>query len=345
MALPEQVRLQAERANQLLAQAHGEAGKPEAQTPAPEPAPQEPQVDTPENNEPQSQAPAPEQKPAPAPAAAAPATPDDDPNGDSWRQRYKTLQGLMNAESGRWSAEKQTLSARLTALEAALAEAKAQAPAPAPAPAAPAPLVTDKDIETYGPELMDVIGRKAAEMAQQIVAQEMGKLKPELDKVNQTVGAVATQAYKSSEEKFYGELTREVPDWKEVNSNQAWLAWLGEIDPLSGVPRQVYLDNAAKNMDHARTAALFNAFKDSAGLNKPAEPAAPAKPQLSPSPRTVGTASAPTPREPQTSVTRSEIAAHYRRGATDTGYRGSKEHAAMEARIADAMATGRVVEA
>lgn len=330
MGLPEQVRRQAERANELLNQANEPPANPDAPAPT-EPVVTEPQVELPTEPQAAQQPPA---QPAEPPAATEPAP------AENWEHKYRTLQGVFNAESGRWQAEKKVFETRLQALEN-------QAPkAPSPEPVAPtkAKRITDQDLETYGSELLDVIERKAADIADELVAQRMAELKPELDKTRDQVTSVAGQVYQNAQQRFYGELAKEVPDWEAVNADSRFLSWLGEIDPLSGVPRQAYLDNASQNLDHTRVATLFNTFKDKAGLNKPTAPA-PAKPTLSPSPRTVGTASAPTPREPQTGVRRTEIAAHYRRASTDATYRTSADHQAMEQRIAQAMATDTIIEA
>lgn len=330
--VPEQVRRAGERATELFNQVNGATGEPPAD-PAAAPAEPAPQVQPVEPPAPEP-APAPaEPTPAPAPAPAA---------ETDWAHKYKTLQGVFTAEQGRWNAEKKVLETRLAALEQA---AKPAPPAAAPAPQQPAKLVTDKDVETYGPELMDVIKRQATEMAHEIVAQKMAELKPQLDQTREQVSNVSAQVYKTHEERFYGELSKEVPDWEQVNTDQRWLDWLAEVDELSGVPRQAYLDNASGQLDHKRVAKLFTTFKDKAGLNPPATPPAPVKPPVSPTPRTVGTASAPRLREPQTGISRTEIAAHYRRGSTDASYRSSPAHKEMEARIAQAMASGQIIEA
>ncbi|OWT55265.1 hypothetical protein CEY11_21380 [Candidimonas nitroreducens] len=233
---------------------------------------------------------------------------------------------------------------RATALEQAAAQPAAP-PAPAPTPA---PLVTDKDVETYGPELMDVIGRKAQEIADGIVAKRLEELKPTLEQTNERIGKAEAQVYQTAQDRFFGELAKAVPDYKQVNGDPKWLAWLQEVDPLSGVQRQAYLDTAAGSLDHARVATLFTAFKKAAGVEAPpAEPSpasapTPGTPPLSPSPRAVGVAVAQTPREPDNSVSRSEIDAHYKRSSLDPSYRKSPEHQAMEARIAAAMASGRI---
>lgn len=184
-----------------------------------------------------------------------------------------------------------------------------------------------------------MIGRKAQEMAEVIVNERLNELRPEIESTKK-------QVYQSNEARFYGELSNAVPDWETVNTDERWLQWLAEVDPLSGLPRQAYLDNAAQTLDAGRTVALFKAFKESVGLvdKAPAEPktAAPAKPALSPTPRTVGNAVAPTHREQVTTVTRAEINDHYRRSSTDVHYRTSEAHKAMEQRIAQAMHSGQI---
>lgn len=331
--VPEQVRRAAEQADAWFNQAEGTTESP---VEAPE-APQEPEVPPP--SEPTAANDAQPSQPVSETPAEAP-----QPEHDSsyWEQRFRTVQGILDTERRKWQSEKAQLESRLHALEAA-----PQAPQqPAQQPDRPAPRLTQEDIDTYGPELVDVIKRAAAEMADQIVAQRMQEIKPELEQTRKKVTEVAGTVYQNAQERFFGELAKVVPDWQQINTDQRWLDWLGEVDPLSGVPRQVYLDNASHKLDHVRTAALFNAFKDAAGLNKPATPApaqaAPAKPTLSPQPRTVGNAVAPTPREPEVGVTRAEIDAHYRRASTDRGYSTSPEYQAMEQRIATALAAGRI---
>lgn len=341
MALPEQVRRAAERATELQQLAAGESENPGGVTPTPEPPPAPAEATPPDvpASPPAAQPAAPEgheTPPAPAPAATTTA-----PTEPSWEHKYRTLQGMFNAESGRWQTEKREFESRLARLETPPAVAK-------PAPQAKAKRVTDQDVEAYGTELLDVIGRTAADIAEAEVARRLDELQPELAKTRDQVTTVAGQVYQNAQDKFYGELAKAVPDWETVNRDEGWLSWLMQLDPLSGLTRQAYLDNASQSMDHARTAALFEAYKNTlAPASAPAAPAAaaPAKPALSPSPRPVGTASAPLMREPQVGVKRTELAAHYRHASSDPAYRRSPEYKAMETRIANAMAEGAILEA
>lgn len=344
-SVPKQVREQADRANEIHNQVYNPEDTPDDDADDQGQGHDEPQID---DVDPQlKQPPVDDSGDADAPDVPTapkdpPAAKDDEPT-ESWEQRYRTAQGLLKAESQRWAAERRELQVEIEDLKKAVAKPAEKQPAKDPAK----PLVTDADLETYGPELLDVIGRKAQEMAAQIVDARMAELKPELESTKKQVTDIAQQSYKTNEDKFYGELERSVPDWKAINTDQNWLAWLGEVDPLSGVPRQRYLDNAAQQLDHAHVARLFNAYKESAGIETPKKesPAAkPAhrKPEISPSPRAVGNATAPTHREPQVGVSRSEIDAHYRRSTLEPQYRHSEEHKAMEQRIATAMAANQI---
>lgn len=323
MNIPEQVRRSAERANELLSQANDVPGDPPAEPAAPEPQATPPVV------------------PAPEPAAPAepPAAPPAPSVATDWEQKYRTLQGVFTAETAKLKQQNKDLEARFTALEA-------RAPAAPPAPA-PATQFDAKDLETYGPELLDLIQRQATAQAQRLVAEQMAGIAPQLEQTRTQVESVSQAVYKTDRERFFGELAREVPDWATIDEDPRWLAWLGEVDPLSGVPRQAYIDNAGQAMDHARTANLFNAFKKEAGLTPPPAapaPPAPAAPAFSPSPRTVGNASAPALRTTEVEVKRSEIGAHYRRSATDAAYRASAEHTAFEQRMQAATQAGKVIE-
>jgi len=57
-----------------------------------------------------------------------------------------------------------------------------------------------------------------------------------------------------------------VPDYRSLNESPEFLAWLSDIDPVSGVQRQAYLNNAYSNANVEMTAALFDTYKREAGL-------------------------------------------------------------------------------
>jgi hypothetical protein len=190
-------------------------------------------------NEPPSE---PQQAP-PVEPAPAPVAPKDD-----FEHKYKVLQGMyaadvtrLNKQSGAVTSQLQTLAAELQALKA-VREAPTQ-----PAPADP------KDLENFGADLIEMVQRyaerKAAETESRIAALE-----------RQVLGVTQSTAA-TLEQSFYATVDQLVPDWRELNENPRWLAWLGEVDPVYGAPRQAALNAAHQKMDAPRVAAVFNAYK------------------------------------------------------------------------------------
>lgn len=321
MALPRAIQAQIEQANALL----DAANKP------PEAPPQEPQA----------QVAAPESGPDPAPAAPEPQATQEpqaqpQPQPDVWEHKYKTLQGLFNREVP-------TLQNQVKDLKAQLEQAVARLNEAADAKAKPAepekPVADPKDVENFGSDLVEmvqrvsqhVLGRAASALETKAAAleQRLAQLEQALRGTTQTVAVTAEQA-------FFDRLTKLVPDWETINANQAFLAWLGEIDPILGQPRQVALDAAQQTLNADRAAAVFKAFA-------PTSQAAPKANNLDKQVSPKGSASA-APAAPAQPVvyTQQQVVDFYnakRRGE----YRGrEKEVAQFEAEINLAIAEGRV---
>lgn len=229
-------------------------------------------VETPPATQPEDDAPpAPEPEPTPQPPAPEPQQPSDD--DDSWRVKYLTLQGMHRADVTRLTGEVDALKATVTDLQKQLADTTKP---PAPAPEPEAKLLTQADIDAFGPDMIDVIERAA----KQLVASEIGPLKSELAAVKQenatlkgTVDTVAETQSAQGQNVFVSQLTDAVPDWQKVNIEPAFLAWLGETDPLSGAQRQALLNVAVEAQDAKRVAAIFNAWKATQAPTSPPPPA------------------------------------------------------------------------
>lgn len=205
--------------------------------------------------------------PAPAEQGRA-GTTDENPTAE---QRFRTLQGMYNADTARLRAENNQMSQRVTQLERLIASLSAPQQAPAQAPAAK--LITDTDIENYG-ESIEVMRRAAREenaAAQQKIA-ELEKVVSQLQAtVVPKVEGVAQRQALSSERMFWSELSAEVPNWREINAEQGFHNWLLEVDPLSGVARQTYLENAQSQLDARRVAGFFKTWQ-SMGSTSVAQP-------------------------------------------------------------------------
>lgn len=246
MALPKQVAEAAEKAKQIHAEMMGNTEQPPA-APAPntDPAP----VSDP------LKAPAPEQQ------------------GDDYatlQQRYNVLQGKYRAEVPRLAENVRALEAKIQELTQQLAK-----PATSQPPPEAAPNLSQDEIDQFGPEFAAFVQKASrAELSRELVT-----LTKRLDAIEHRAKNTEQAVQLSAEDRFLAQLAEAVPNWKTINSSPAWLQWLGEIDPLSGIPRQALLDNAHAAGDVTRVAGFFTTFLGGAsGAQKPSS----SQPTISP---------------------------------------------------------------
>lgn len=117
-------------------------------------------------------------------------------------QRYRTLQGMLEAGNQ-----------EIKSLRAIIAALGTAPPAKAAEPVA----VSDKDKETFGEDLIDLVVR--------IVRQEVA---PMITEVDTRVTSVASVAANSATRQFDTELAEIVPDWEVINDSSEFVAWLGK---------------------------------------------------------------------------------------------------------------------
>lgn len=234
--------------------------------PAPQPAPV-----TPPGNPP----PAPQPAPQPVPQQWAPEV-------ELEMQRIRSAEGRRRAQL-----EAQILAAndRTALLENAVEELRAQLTAPAPAAPTPAQrLITPEEETNFGPEMLDVMGRRATEAVSPLLAELRGMMHTIDQKVTSTVAATKT----SAKQMMLNTLDRDLPEWRQINTTDGFKAWLSFTDPLLGVNRQGALLKAYEQHDTARVLKFFQSFVSELAASTPesdppAEPSparAPARPSL-----------------------------------------------------------------
>jgi hypothetical protein len=211
----------------------------------------------------------------------------------------------------------------------ALTQAAKQATQPKEKPA-----VDPKDIEAFGADLIDMVQRQASashaalrdEFATRIAALE------------QAVTGVSQKTNESMESQFYATLRSMVPDWQQINTDERWLAWLGEEDPTFGLPRQAALERAHATKDAGRVAALFTQFKNT--LPKPRQETLDS--QVAPTGTGAPVPTAPV-EAPKQRISQKFVQSFYRDVAQNK-YRGREAEAArIENEINLAAAEGRIV--
>lgn len=172
----------------------------------------------------------------------APDYPEDDghvePNEESLEDKYRKLEAAHKTLQGKYRAEVPRLQSEVTSLKSQLADAKErQATAEKSVDIAKAKFADEVE------RLREEIGTDATEAldsyAKNLVKHELDSFKEDLQKKSETQRAEA----------FWDRLLRKVPNFKEINVNQAWFDWLANTDPKTGMTYQDTLNRAGEKLD------------------------------------------------------------------------------------------------
>jgi hypothetical protein len=123
--------------------------------------------------------------------------------------------------------------------------------------------ITQRDIDDYGPELIDMTQRAAAD----VVA-------PHLQALNEQTAALQRQVAIERRKNLDQQVERAVPNYRTIDNDPRWHQWLLGVDPLNGVIRQQLLNAAIERGDLVACVAMFrgwaNEFRDSQSAAAPA---------------------------------------------------------------------------
>lgn len=267
MALPEQIRKQTEAVQELYKQlnAGDNTGEPEGSTDGTavgdesedntQPADESPVEDTaaqPTDNE---------QKSGGASAE------EDPPKDEDFVQKYKTLQGMYNAEVPRLHSQNKELQSRVQQMEQLLATLSAQSNSEPVTPSEPQTYVTENDVSDYG-ESIDVMRRVSREEMSPVM-QKMKQIEQLLQQMQSSVVPqvqnLTQKQQMSAEQQFWADLTAVVPNWRDVNNDPDFQSWLLQLDPFTGYTRQSILEDAQKNLDARRVGSFFTTWLENTG--------------------------------------------------------------------------------
>jgi hypothetical protein len=263
MALPEQIRKQTEAVQELYKQLNPEdttgseasASADETVTP----------VDDTQNNTTADEN-AVTNNAAPSPASEHKSG-DDNVSEEVVLQKYKTLQGMYNAEVPRLHQQNREMQQRVQQMEQLLATLSAQQSSSNNQQPIEDKLVTEKDVEEYG-ESLDVM-RKVSREELLPVAQRIAQMEQMLRQIQTSVVPqvqnIAQRQHMGVEQQFWADLAVEIPNFRDINGNDDFQSWLLEADPLTGITRQTYLDDAQRSLDARRVANFFRAWLEITG--------------------------------------------------------------------------------
>lgn len=267
---------------------------------------------------------------------------------DRLEQKYRTLQGMHNAEGSRLRGELTAAHTAIQQLENRIAAAETAAAA---AQQSPVKYVTKEDEEEYG-ETLEMVRRAAREEAENFTQSReaaylnrIAELEAKIGHVQNTVvPAVEDIRYNQAEQvkaDFWDDINTQVPNWRTINGTQAFKDWLMSEDPLTGATRQQFLSQAQSEYNSSRVIKFFKEWERSqAGGPTPAP-----KPAQSDLERYVAPGSSratvQVDNQPKT-WTRAEIQAFYQDALMGKYEKEPEKRKKIESDIYRAQAEGRI---
>ena len=273
--------------------------------------------------------------PAPAVEAPPPAPVPAPPSVD-WEQKFRTVQGMMNSRVAELTAQNKAYESQLGLLQRQVTDLTEAVKSRKPE--AEKPPTDQRDVEKFGGDLVEMVQRYATQHFDAVSA-SLGtvaeRIEQRVSALEQQINGTKEQVALSQEQQFYVILDQAVPDWREINENEAFLEWLAVQDEVYGVPRQTALNHAYSRLDAKRVVAIFSQFKAS----RPAAPSAANQvaPRSTPSPQPT-----PQPAQAKKFISQRFIEQFYLDQARGKHASNPAHFAAIEAEINLAVAENRI---
>jgi hypothetical protein len=173
-------------------------------------------------------------------------------------------------------------------------------------------------VNNYGSDLIDVTQRAA-----------LHAVAPHLQNLEQQNAELQRRLAKEARHRLDQQVAAAVPDYQTIDRDPNWHRYLLELDPLSGRPRQQWLNDATASGDTNRVVAFFRGFEGQSDGTQAAPRAASGRS------RATGSSSKPT----YTNESIAQLYSAHRKGA----YVGREaEWARIEADIFLAQQEGRI---
>lgn len=225
-------------------------------------------------------------EPGKAPAPVAEVTPQVEqvpaqpqPSDDPWEHKYNVLQGKYNRDLTELRQELDSQAKTIANLNSLIVSLNSRSPEPQAAssdedePQAGQSVLDPDKFTGYGAEMLDLVALVQKQ------AEEIATLKGETN-------TIAERQVKTDAEKYYDALDLAVKEWRVINKDPQFIAWLQEPEGLSNVPRQSNMTAAHNALDASTVAKYFLAYQANGNQtpnlqpSTPTTPAAPGQPNL-----------------------------------------------------------------
>lgn len=203
----------------------------------------------------------------PKPVAKA----DDDPNSETFKQRWLSQQGMLRSHQQKVEQlieQNKLLSQQIQAMQAA------------PSPNTLSNNVTAEDLQVHVSNLATEFGEDFTTALQQVVRGELSNaFAQRLAPMEQKVETVARDGEELRRARFAQELDGAAPAWRKINGTPEWNHWLDtSVEGMSGKTYRELFDDANNGWDLGRIAMFFNHYSQTNGMDA-APAAAPVDPR------------------------------------------------------------------
>ena len=211
--------------------------------------------------------------PSSAPPAAEPQAPASAPAGEqqsppNWEHQFRSMKGRHDKAQD----EIRRMGEQITNLQNVLATVQsmptqASTPSHTPKELRAESLLTPQEVQDYGEEFLEVVGKKAREIS----AQHVSELENKIERLERQLGQVGGTIAQTGRERMFATLDQQLPQWRDINNNRKFIEWLALPDTYSGAIRHNLLKAAWDRNDTARSLAFFKGFLAEEAAVDPAE--------------------------------------------------------------------------
>lgn len=185
-----------------------------------------------------------------------------------WEQKFRSLQGIFNKQVPELQAKVRELTEEINRIK----EQKTTAPQQ---PEPDERLVTDKDSESFGADLVDLARRVSREeygKERKAYQKEIAELRSQLQQASTKVSEVQDATQRSTFDQFLDKLSNKLPDWKKIQDTEDCQNWLGTRVPGTDVDWNYALQRAANRMDIDGVLEIFGEFFNKYPAHNPVKP-------------------------------------------------------------------------
>lgn len=207
----------------------------------------------------------------PAPTAAPVVAPPAEDPVKALEHKFNVLAGKYNAETSRMMGTIEQLRADNERLLQVARTGATPAAAPRPEDQFDLSSVTPKEREEFGEELVQLMAR----IAKANSSTEVRTLQAEINRLKGSVQSTVAIGAETRMEKVWNQLDAWNADWRVINNSQQFVDWLGNIDIMSGRPRQEGLTAAFETGNGSRVVSIFKRFVEEDSSFRPTAPVVP----------------------------------------------------------------------